>query len=137
MDLSFSKRTLRGSGGGSGTGAAACTSFALRTLRFCSARRERGAQVLVHQKASALAGVMPLLHKLPYEVRPYGAGKPGREGNVRMQPFSETGFVDDLGTARAAWLLARIAAGEGKPDRHEAAAMEVVRRRRRLTPVRT
>lgn len=66
-----------------------------------SARRERGRHVLVYQKASALAGVMPLLQKLPHEFRLYGAGRTGREGNVTMQSFSETGFVDDLRTARA------------------------------------
>lgn len=67
-----------------------------------AARREPGDHVLVYQTAAATADVLvPLLQSLPYEFRVYGLGREGTERNVTMKGFSESGFVDDLRTARA------------------------------------
>jgi uncharacterized protein (TIGR00661 family) len=67
-----------------------------------SARREPGNHVLVYQTAASNEALVPTLQKLPYEFRVYGMGREGQEGNVKLCAFSETGFVDDLRTARAA-----------------------------------
>ncbi|HEY6562105.1 MAG TPA: glycosyltransferase family protein [Polyangiaceae bacterium] len=67
-----------------------------------SAAREPGKHVLVYQTASSNAQLIPTLQKLPYEFRVYGMDREGSEGNVTLCPFSETRFVDDLRTARAA-----------------------------------
>jgi uncharacterized protein (TIGR00661 family) len=66
-----------------------------------AARREPGDHVLVYQTAAANAALVPMLKTLPYSFRVYGMGKDGEDGNVRLRPFSEQGFVDDLRTARA------------------------------------
>ncbi|MEW5852063.1 MAG: glycosyltransferase family protein [Myxococcota bacterium] len=66
-----------------------------------AARREPGAHVLVYQTAASNQELIPTLKKLPYEFRVYGLGRSGQEDNVRLCAFSETGFVDDLRTARA------------------------------------
>lgn len=66
-----------------------------------AAVREPGEHVLVYQTASANTDLVPLLQSLPYEFRVYGMGREGTEGNVTLRAFSETGFVDDLRTARA------------------------------------
>lgn len=67
-----------------------------------SAKREPGEHVLVYQTAHADGSLVETLRTLPYQFRLYGRqGANGeREGNVLLQPFSETGFVDDLRTAR-------------------------------------
>ena len=68
-----------------------------------AAKRERGSHVLVYQTAGADDQLVTTLKSLPHEFRFYGAkGREGRDGNITFQPFSETGFVDDLRTARAA-----------------------------------
>jgi uncharacterized protein (TIGR00661 family) len=66
-----------------------------------AAKQEPGAHILVYQTSSASTRLLPLLKKLPYEFRIYGMGREGEEGNLRLKTFSETGFVDDLRTARA------------------------------------
>ncbi len=66
-----------------------------------AARREPGSHVLVYQTTATNADLVPTLQRLPGEFRVYGLGREGREGNVTLCPFSETGFVDDLRTARA------------------------------------
>jgi uncharacterized protein (TIGR00661 family) len=66
-----------------------------------AARREPGRHVLVYQTASTNRGLVPLLKKLPGEFRVYGMGREGHEGNVSLRAFSESGFVEDLRTARA------------------------------------
>ena len=63
--------------------------------------REPGEHVLVYQTATANTGLIPMLQSLPYRFRVYGMGREGEEGNVKLCAFSETGFVDDLRTARA------------------------------------
>jgi uncharacterized protein (TIGR00661 family) len=67
-----------------------------------AARREPRDHVLVYQTAGADAGLVETLKQLPHSFRFYGRkDAAGIEGNVTFQPFSETGFVDDLRTARA------------------------------------
>ena len=66
-----------------------------------SARREPGKHVLVYQTAASNQDLVPALKRLPYPFRVYGMGRAGQEGNVTLCAFSETGFVDDLRTARA------------------------------------
>lgn len=67
-----------------------------------AARREPGEHVLVYQTASTNTALVPALKRLPYEFRVYGLGREGEEGNVRLMPFSQSRFIDDLRTARAA-----------------------------------
>ena len=67
-----------------------------------AAKREPGDHVLVYQTASKNEELIPALRRLPYQFRVYGMGREGSEGNVTLCAFSETGFVDDLRTARAA-----------------------------------
>ncbi len=66
-----------------------------------AARREPGKHVLVYQTAAANEALVPLLQSLPYEFRLYGMRRDAVLGNVILRDFSETGFVDDLRTARA------------------------------------
>jgi uncharacterized protein (TIGR00661 family) len=67
-----------------------------------SARREPGDHVLVYQTAAAAGSdLVPMLQSLPYQFRVYGVGTEQGAKNVVCKPFSETGFVDDLRTARA------------------------------------
>ncbi len=66
-----------------------------------AAKRDPGGHVLVYQTAAANAEtLLGILRTLPFSFRVYGTGKEGSEGNVVCCPFSETGFVDDLRTAR-------------------------------------
>ncbi|MGE0324223.1 MAG: glycosyltransferase family protein [Polyangiaceae bacterium] len=65
------------------------------------AKREPGSHVLVYQTASANEKLVPALQQLPYEFRLYGMGREATEGNVSLRSFSESGFVEDLRTARA------------------------------------
>jgi uncharacterized protein (TIGR00661 family) len=67
-----------------------------------AARREPAEHVLVYQTASTNQALVPTLRSLPYQFRVYGMGRAGQEDNVTLCEFSETGFVDDLRTARAA-----------------------------------
>jgi len=57
--------------------------------------------VLVYQTAASNQELIPTLQKLPFKFRLYGMGRAGQEGNVTLCAFSETGFVDDLRTAKA------------------------------------
>ena len=66
-----------------------------------AAKRERKEHVLVYQTAATNQDLIPALQRLPQRFRLYGMGRSGEEGNVTLCPFSETGFVDDLRTARA------------------------------------
>ncbi|MBT3220256.1 MAG: teichoic acid biosynthesis protein [Proteobacteria bacterium] len=65
-----------------------------------AAKREPSDHVLVYQTSSANEKLLPTLKTLPYQFRVYGMGKEGIEGNITLCAFSETGFVDDLRTAR-------------------------------------
>lgn len=67
-----------------------------------SARREPREHVLVYQTSPASREVLvPVLRSLPGSFRVYGLGLEGVDGNVEMRGFSESGFVEDLRTARA------------------------------------
>jgi len=84
-----------------------------------AAKREPGQHVLVYQTSGANQGLIPTLRKLPYRFRVYGMGRDGSEGNVTLRPFSETGFVDDLRTAKA------VIAGGGFSLMSEAVSLHV------------
>lgn len=66
------------------------------------AKREPGDHVLVYQTQTTQHELVPTLRKLPYRFRVYGFGRDAVDGNVTLCAFSETRFVDDLRTARAA-----------------------------------
>lgn len=84
-----------------------------------AARREPGDHVLVYQTAAQNEELVPMLKTLPYRFRVYGMGREGSEGNVTLCAFSETGFVDDLRTARA------VIAGGGFSLMSEAVSLHV------------
>jgi uncharacterized protein (TIGR00661 family) len=65
------------------------------------AKREPGNHVLVYLRATASKNTVTILKKLPYNFRVYGLSEGESQGNVTLCPFSETGFLDDLRTARA------------------------------------
>ncbi len=65
-----------------------------------AARREPGSHVLVYQTAFN-AELLPFLASLPGRFVVYGMNVEGQEGNCTLRKFSETGFIDDLRTARA------------------------------------
>ncbi len=64
------------------------------------AAREPGGHVVVYQRAIAGKDMVPMLRKLPYDFRVYGASKEEELGNVRLRAFSGAGFLDDLRTAK-------------------------------------
>ena len=66
-----------------------------------NAQREPRDHVLVYQTQTTNDALIPALKKLGYRFRVYGLGREGTDGNVTLCNFSETGFVDDLRTARA------------------------------------
>jgi uncharacterized protein (TIGR00661 family) len=66
-----------------------------------AAKREPRDHVLVYQTASTNVELIPALRRMPWTFRVYGMGGEGTEGNVTLCPFSSTGFVEDLRTARA------------------------------------
>jgi uncharacterized protein (TIGR00661 family) len=74
-----------------------------------AARREPGAHVLVYVAAESTAALLPVLESIDVPFRVYGRGKIAASdagasrlpSNVTLREFSETGFVDDLRTARA------------------------------------
>lgn len=78
-----------------------------------SARREPGRHVLVYQSAASNRALLPMIEDLPFEFRIYGRGRApdgatastgrARAGRAQLvhRAFSETGFVEDLRTARA------------------------------------
>ena len=67
-----------------------------------TARREPKEHVLVYQTAATNRALLPALQKLPQQFIVYGMNRDEALGNVTLRKFSETGFVDDLRTARAA-----------------------------------
>jgi uncharacterized protein (TIGR00661 family) len=66
-----------------------------------AAQREPGDHIVVYQTESAAKALLPVLERLPGEFRVYGTGEEGQRGNVTLCGFSETGFIDDMRTARA------------------------------------
>ena len=68
------------------------------------ARPEPGEHLLVYQTSTSYGGLLEVLSRSGVECRIYGMRREieeeQREGNLRFRPFSETGFVDDLRTAR-------------------------------------
>lgn len=84
-----------------------------------AAAREPGSHVLVYQTSASNDTLLPTLRTLPYRFRVYGLGRSGSEGNVTLCSFSETGFVDDLRTARA------VIAGGGFSLMSEAVSLHV------------
>jgi uncharacterized protein (TIGR00661 family) len=83
------------------------------------ARREPGAHVLVYQTSTSNDALVPTLQKLPQRFVVYGMGREGSQGNVELRAFSESGFVDDLRTARA------VIAGGGFSLMSEAVSLRV------------
>ncbi len=70
--------------------------------QILSALREPGEHVLYYQTGGAKQDPAGLLAAFPeQEFRVYGAGRQGHAGHISFRPFSETGFVDDLRTAKA------------------------------------
>jgi uncharacterized protein (TIGR00661 family) len=65
------------------------------------AAREPGDHVVVYQRAIPEKDLVPMLRKLPYDFRVYGAPKEEVHGNVRLRAFSGAGFLEDLRTAKA------------------------------------
>jgi uncharacterized protein (TIGR00661 family) len=68
---------------------------------IAAAKREPQGHVLVYQTAATNSELLETLKKLPHEFRLYGMRRSAVEGNVTLRDFSETGFVEDLRTARA------------------------------------
>jgi uncharacterized protein (TIGR00661 family) len=83
------------------------------------AKREPGNHVLVYLRAAANKDILAILKKLPYKFRVYGLSDGASQGNVTLCPFSETGFLNDLRTARA------VIAGGGFSLMSEAVSLHV------------
>lgn len=70
-----------------------------------AARPRRGDHLLVYQTAEGYQGLLATLAGTGLECRIYGLRRgiqeEQAEGNLRFRPFSETGFIEDLATARA------------------------------------
>lgn len=70
-----------------------------------AARAERGEHLLVYQTAEGISPSTEMLRQAGLPCRVYGALRDLKEdlqeGNVTFRPFSESGFIDDLRTARA------------------------------------
>ena len=68
-----------------------------------AARREPGQHLLVYQTSTSNTALPEILKRSGRECRIYGLRRDIAsevvEGNLRFQPFSETGFIDDLRTA--------------------------------------
>lgn len=84
-----------------------------------AAKREAGDHVLVYQTQTTHLDLVPTLKKLPFRFRVYGLGREAVDGNVTLCAFSESGFVNDLRTARA------VIAGGGFSLMSEAVALRV------------
>ncbi len=68
-----------------------------------AATRTGGDHVLVYHHKEAIEALLPTLRKLTqYPFRVYGWGEDAVEGHIRFRPFSQTGFVDDLASAKGA-----------------------------------
>jgi uncharacterized protein (TIGR00661 family) len=83
------------------------------------AEREPGEHVLVYQTSSTNERLVETLRGLPYQFRFYGMRRKEDLGNVQLLEFSETGFIDDLRTARA------VIAGGGFSLMSEAVSLRV------------
>jgi uncharacterized protein (TIGR00661 family) len=75
--------------------------------------------VVVYQRVIPEKEFVPMLRKLPFEFRVYGAAKEATAGNVRLRKFSGPGFLEDLRTARA------VIAGGGFSLMSEAVSLRV------------
>lgn len=65
-------------------------------------RPERGQHVLVYQSSTNQRDLVALLQQLPQQTfHVYGFNRDEEHGNVRLRPFSEQGFIQDLASARA------------------------------------
>lgn len=75
----------------------------LRPEILAAVRRD-GEHLLVYQTAEGQTSLLDALHKTGLECRVYGARRNLErekvEGSLRFRPFSETGFIDDLASAR-------------------------------------
>lgn len=68
-----------------------------------AAVRGQGDHVLVYHHKEAIEALLPTLRQLTqYEFRVYGWGEDRTEGHIQFRPFSQTGFVDDLASAKGA-----------------------------------
>lgn len=66
------------------------------------AKRQPGDHVLVYQTSPTDTTLIPMLQRMSqYHFRVYGMGREGEEDNVSLRPFSESGFIADLSSARA------------------------------------
>jgi uncharacterized protein (TIGR00661 family) len=69
-----------------------------------AARPEDGGHLLVYQTSTSYGGLLDVLRRSGVECRIYGVRRgislEEREGNLRFLPFSDSGFVEDLRTAR-------------------------------------
>lgn len=69
-----------------------------------AATRAPGEHILVYQTSQSNRALLDILSTLPWTFRVYGLGttRPAGLGdNITLRPFSQTGFIDDLRTARA------------------------------------
>ena len=83
------------------------------------AAREPGEHVVVYQRGIPANELVPMLRKLPFDFRVYGASKEEVMGNVRLRGFSGPEFLDDLRTAKA------VIAGGGFSLMSEAVSLRV------------
>jgi len=69
-----------------------------------AASRVPGDHVLVYQHAPALRALLPVLEQLTHQsFVVYGLGEQDSDhAHITFRPFSQTGFIDDLATARGA-----------------------------------
>jgi uncharacterized protein (TIGR00661 family) len=65
------------------------------------AKRSAGDHVLVYQTSTSNHDLVPALQQVGGKFRVYGMGREGQEGDVSLRPFSESGFLADLASARA------------------------------------
>lgn len=69
---------------------------------ICQASVSSRDHVLVYQTSSSLAGIKQVLHQIPdLQFYVYGFNKDEKDQNVVFKTFSETGFVEDLASAKA------------------------------------
>ncbi len=84
-----------------------------------TAKREPKDHVLVYSRALTSKKLSSTLKKLPYSFRVYGTKDGVSESNITHCPFSESGFLNDLRTARA------VIAGGGFSLMSEAVSLHV------------
>lgn len=66
------------------------------------AKTSKGRHIVMYQTSSSLNTVKEVLQQLPDETfYVYGMNRDVTEGNVVFKPFSETGFINDLASAKA------------------------------------